>query len=230
MLVSSICSYIALTAVIHAIADPSRRTGSHIRPTADALSPTDLMLNASAAGYKAGSAQCAEVFGHPPLSSCMEALSIIPRNDRQETFGQRTGRFVDHVMPFTLVSCTRGALAIRVNSNIDVRSIRCLPVATAPTEVDCLTVIDHIPATAKHESFGPEGWHVDVLLPTVFRQRAFPEPGCAVAVNLLADVEISSSWVLLWTAALTVNAMCVRRGMKGQWIGSGGIRASKSGI
>lgn len=105
MLISSIYSCVAFTAVIRAVPDPTKMTGPNIRPTADALSTTDLMLNTSAAGYKAGSPQCAEVYGHPPLSSCMEALSLIPRNNQQETFGQRPRRFVDHVMPFALVSC-----------------------------------------------------------------------------------------------------------------------------
>ena len=65
-----------------------------------------LILNGPAPHLGSSEPRCLASFGTPPLSSCQEALSFIPRNRQQVTFGQRRSiGFVDHVMPYDLISC-----------------------------------------------------------------------------------------------------------------------------
>lgn len=65
-----------------------------------------LILNGSSPDLRSKEPHCLDSMGTPPLGSCMEALSLMPRNKEQVTFGQRRSiGLVDHVMPYDLISC-----------------------------------------------------------------------------------------------------------------------------
>ncbi|KAL8995989.1 MAG: hypothetical protein Q9169_004405 [Polycauliona sp. 2 TL-2023] len=217
--------------------------------------------------------QCLELAGTPPLSSCMEAVSLLPRDRNQVIFGQRrSASFVDHVMPYDFISsdglCAirvytgvqgynretifntqlaqavdtildtcleqkqrggfitglgdRGSLQVGVTFNIDVRPIRCSDTSyIPPTEKGCSTAVNTVPVTPEKQTFGPkDGRGVDVILPLVFRERRRPNIGCVVAIESLGGHLTTASWLLWYSAANTINAMCVRKGKEGRYIGS----------
>ncbi|KAI4267527.1 MAG: hypothetical protein LQ337_008307, partial [Flavoplaca oasis] len=113
-----------------------------------------------------------------------------------------------------------GHLHISVTFNIDVRPIQCFDTPRGPpTEIGCSKALDTIPVTADKQIFGPiENHDVDVTLPKVFRERKIGYPGCAVAINALDGQSTTASWLLWYSAANTINAMCARKGKKGQYV------------
>ncbi|KAI4100188.1 MAG: hypothetical protein LQ339_005594 [Xanthoria mediterranea] len=190
----------------------------------------------------------------------MEALSLLPKDRQQVTFGQRRSKgLVDHVMPFDLISYVEGynreatthfqlasavdtilgtclqsqhrggyiaglgaggRLHVTVTFNIDVRNVRCFEAPdTPPTETGCGNVLDTVPVSAERQIFGPKNnYGVEVVLPQVFRERKYPDPGCVIAVDPYGQQSMTASWLLVFAAANSVNAMCVRRGKEGRYV------------
>lgn len=112
--------------------------------------------------------------------------------------------------------------------NIDVKTIKCFDTSgEPPSEQVCAYALDIVPATAEMQTIGPRGWKVDVELPQVFRERKFPQAECVIAANMVTSTQTTTSWLLPWSAANTVNAMCIRQGKVGQYVGFGEIDLCK---
>lgn len=77
-----------------------------IHQSANITNLETFILNGPTPHLGSSEPQCLASFGTPPLSSCQEALGLIPRNRQQVTFGQRRSiGLVDHVVPYDLISC-----------------------------------------------------------------------------------------------------------------------------
>lgn len=75
-------------------------------PTANIANLETLIQNGPRPNLRSKGLHCLQSMGTPPLHSCMEALSLVPKDRQQVTFGQRRSKgLVDHVMPFDLISC-----------------------------------------------------------------------------------------------------------------------------
>lgn len=75
-------------------------------PSANITNLETLIQNGPRTSLRSKGPHCLQSMGTPPLHSCMEALSLLPKDGQQVTFGQRRSRgLVDHVMPFDLISC-----------------------------------------------------------------------------------------------------------------------------
>lgn len=89
-------------------------------------------------------------------------------------------------------------------------------------ETGCSNLLDTVPVKAERQIFGPkENYGVDVVLPQTFRERKHLYSGCVIAIDSLGDQSMAASWLLLFSAANTVNAICVRQGKEGQYAAYG---------
>lgn len=109
-----LCGFVSLAAYVTAAAlnrvnaaSPPHSISLSTVQAADALHLQQLILNASTTGHNAPiGPQCDEAFGNPPLTSCLNALTLIPKNNQPVAFGQRRSvGWVDHVSPLAWVSC-----------------------------------------------------------------------------------------------------------------------------
>ena len=67
------------------------------------------------------------------------------------------------------------------------------------------------------ETFGPDGAPgVQVILPRIWSDE--PTRACGAALTADDGLVSQSVWYLWWLRAKTLNAMCVRRGLSGQYI------------
>ena len=98
----------------------------------------------------------------------------------------------------------------------------------SPTETGCGDVLDTVPVSAERQIFGPKyNYGVEVVLPQVFREHKYPNPGCVIAVDPYGQQSMTASWLLVFAAANSVNAMCVRRGKEGLYVANGTLRFSR---
>lgn len=75
-------------------------------PSTNITNLETLIQNGTRTNLRSKGPHCRQSLGTPPLHSCMEALSLVPKDRQQVTFGQRRSKgLVDHVMPFDLISC-----------------------------------------------------------------------------------------------------------------------------
>ena len=106
-------SYIALVtpAAVHVPSVSGQRDSLIINESANITDMEALMRIVPAAEVQSRGPHCVDSMGTPPLSSCMEALELLPRDRRQVTFGQRRlVGMVDHVTPYDLISCKSSTL------------------------------------------------------------------------------------------------------------------------
>ncbi|KAL8695580.1 MAG: hypothetical protein Q9224_003329 [Gallowayella concinna] len=108
----SLCISVALLdlakgAAIDATKSSRLNDGMHMDQTARFAILENVLRNVSTLdGVEAGEPDCTPDMGYPPLMSCLEAAHLLPRDDREVTFGQRRSLgFVDHVVPYVVVSC-----------------------------------------------------------------------------------------------------------------------------
>ncbi|CAL8579998.1 hypothetical protein XPA_005731 [Xanthoria parietina] len=74
-------------------------------PSTNITNLETLIQNETRTNLRSKGPHCRQSLGTPPLHSCMEALSLVPKDRQQVTFGQRRSKgLVDHVMPFDLIS------------------------------------------------------------------------------------------------------------------------------
>lgn len=142
------------------------------------------------------------------LGECLNVLGI-PSDAASDNFNLHAG--------------ATGRVHVSVTFNIDVQAITCFetPGHPPPSENGCTETLDGMSVDARKQVFGWDDENVDVRLPKTLRQRPYPTPGCVVYVDMLEPGVILASWSLLWQAATTINAMCVRDGKLGQYIGYG---------
>ena len=108
---------------------------------------------------------------------------------------------------------------VYVFMHINPQQVTCFPnPGAAFTEKGCLNTLSLLPLSATMQSFGPRGNSaVEVDVPRTWKENDSPRSGCAVVLYTKDNVIVRSNWSGLWLRASAVNAMCVRRGLTGQY-------------